>query len=79
MFRLQSLVFAAILMSSATAFAADTPDPNAVGAAGLPSGSNAASPPSAADDSGMADSKKDVPAPAMTPGQENKNKAPNPQ
>jgi hypothetical protein len=77
MFRLQSLMFAAILISSAAAFAADTPDPNASGAAGLPSGSNAASPPSAADGSGMAESKKDVPA--MTPGQENKSKAPNPQ
>jgi hypothetical protein len=78
MFRLQSLMFAAILMSSATAFAADIPDPNASGAAGLPSGSNAASPPSGADSSGMTESKKDEPAPAMTPGPD-KSKVPNPQ
>jgi hypothetical protein len=79
MFKTSSLVFAAVLLASASAFAADTPDPNASGAAGLPSGSNAASPPSAADDSGMAESKKDEAAPAMTPGQENKSKVPNPQ
>jgi hypothetical protein len=68
MFRFQSLVFAAVLMSSATAFAADTPDPNAKGAAGLPSGSNAASPSAAPSDE--ADLKKSPPP--TSPGQEGK-------
>ena len=46
MIRVSSLLFAAMLFTSASAFAADTPDPNATGAAALPSGSNdAATPP----------------------------------
>ena len=36
MIRVPSLLFAALLLSSATAFAADTPDPNAKGEANLP-------------------------------------------
>jgi hypothetical protein len=46
MFRLPSLLFAAVLMTSATAFAADTPDPSSKGEAALPSGSNTSAPPS---------------------------------
>ena len=47
MFRTPSLVFPALLlMGSVTAFAGDTPDPSSKGEAALPSGSNAATPPS---------------------------------
>ena len=73
MFRLQGLIFAALLMTSATAFAADTPDPNATGDAALPSGSNAGTPPatnSTDATNGKNDSKVD--ATATSPGQENK-------
>jgi hypothetical protein len=45
MFQVQGLLFAAMLMSSSTAFAADTPDPSSKGDAALPSGSNAGTPP----------------------------------
>jgi hypothetical protein len=44
MFR--TFVIASMLIVSTSAFAADTPDPNASGPAALPSGSNAANPPS---------------------------------
>ena len=40
MIRVPSLLFAAVLMTSASAFAADTPDPNQKGEPILPSGSN---------------------------------------
>ena len=39
MFRLPSLLFAAVLMTSASAFAGNTPDPSSKGEAALPSGS----------------------------------------
>ena len=66
MFRLQSMLFAAMLMTSATAFAADTPDPNSPGEAAVPSGSNAASPP--ADDSmNTVEGKSELAAPPTTP------------
>jgi hypothetical protein len=46
MYRLQGLIFAAVLMTSATAFAADVPDPsNSKGEATLPTGSNEGTPP----------------------------------
>jgi hypothetical protein len=41
MYRLPSLLFAAMLMTSASAFAGDTPDPAAQGEAAAPSGSKA--------------------------------------
>ena len=77
MFRVPSLLFAAVLVTSATAFAADTPDPNATGAAGLPSGSHAASPPSSppAGDPTVTENKPNLP-PATSPGEENKGKPP---
>jgi hypothetical protein len=73
MFRLQGLIFAAVLMTSATAFAADTPDPNATGEATLPSGSNAANPPAS---NSTAEGKSDANANATSPGEENKGKPP---
>lgn len=77
MFRIQSLVFAAAIMVSASAFAADTPDPNATGDAALPSGSNAANPPTNPPAGNSATGKKeDLAAPATTPGEENKGKPP---
>ena len=75
MFRVPSLVFAAVLMTSATAFAADTPDPNATGEAAVPSGSNAGNPPAPnSTDVGKNDSNAD--ANATSPGEENKGKPP---
>jgi hypothetical protein len=73
MFRLQGLIFVAVLLTSATAFAADTPDPNSNGEATLPSGSNAANPPKSTT-AGKNDS--GVNAPATSPGEENKGKPP---
>ncbi len=75
MFRLQSMLFAAMLVTSATAFAADTPDPNATGDAALPSGSNAGNPPatnSTDATAGKNDSKSNPTA--TSPGEENKGK-----
>jgi hypothetical protein len=46
MFKTQSFLIAAMLLASVTAFAGDTPDPSSKGEAALPSGSNAATPPS---------------------------------
>ena len=47
MFRTPSLVLTTLLlMGGVTAFAGDTPDPSSKGEAALPSGSNAATPPS---------------------------------
>jgi hypothetical protein len=80
MFRLPSLLFAAVLMTSATAFAADTPDPSSKGEAALPSGSNTSAPPSdaPANKPDVATSKSENPdaPPATSPGEENKGKPP---
>jgi hypothetical protein len=74
MIRVQSLFFAAMLMTSATAFAADTPVPNATGEAAVPSGSNAGGPP--AENATDATKKNDsnANATATSPGEENKGK-----
>ena len=75
MFRLQGLIFVGLLMTNATAFAADTPDPNGTGAAALPSGSNAGNPPAINSNDaaeGKSDSKAN--ATATSPGEENKGK-----
>jgi hypothetical protein len=76
MFRVPSLVFAAVLMTSATAFAADTPDPKSTGPAALPSGSNAALPSAPPADNAMTDKDKSGNATATSPGEENKGKPP---
>ena len=75
MFRLRGVIFAAVMLTSATAFAADTPDPNATGAAALPSGSNAATPP-AGNSTNVPAGKNDsnANAAATTPSEENKGK-----
>ena len=73
MFRIQSVIVAAMLMTSATAFAADTPDPNAKGEPTLPSGSNEGTP--VAPKSGEATvDKNDNSTPVTTPGEESKGK-----
>ncbi|HEX2260456.1 MAG TPA: hypothetical protein VHJ56_02405 [Candidatus Binatia bacterium] len=75
MFRTQSLVIAVMLIASATAFAADTPDPSASsGEAALPSGSKADAPskPSANDSTNI--NKDDKDAVATTPVEESKGK-----
>jgi hypothetical protein len=74
MYRLPSLLFAAVLMTSASAFAADTPDPSASkGEGALPSGSNAGTPPaSESTNTDKAKSGKD--AVATSPVEENKGK-----
>ena len=78
MSRTLSLLFVAMLMSSATAFAADTPDPSSKGEAALPSGSNTNAPsdPPAKNTTGVATSKSGTPdaPPATSPGEENKGK-----
>jgi hypothetical protein len=59
MFRLPNLLFAVMLVTSASAFAADTPDPSSTGPAALPSGSNVNTPPNpAATNSPKAESNK---------------------
>jgi hypothetical protein len=73
MFRLPSLLFMAVLMTSASAFAADTPDPNAKGPAALPNGSNAGTPPSSASTNTNKD-KTGRDAVVTSPGEENKGK-----
>lgn len=75
MIRVPSLLFAALLLSSATAFAADTPDPNAKGEANLPSGSNAGTPPTDnSTDATAGKNDSNANAAATTPGEENKGK-----
>ena len=75
MFRIPSLVFAALLMTSATAFAADTPDPNSKGDAALPSGSNAGNPPAPNSTETTVDkNNSNADATATSPGEENKGK-----
>ena len=73
MIRVPSLLFAAMLVTSATAFAADTPDPNAKGDPSLPSGSNEGNPtaPKSAD---TTVDKNDNSTPVTTPGEESKGK-----
>ena len=73
MIRVPSLVFAAVLMTSATAFA-DTPDPNATGEAALPSGSNGGPP--AENSTDATAGKNNADALATAPGEENKGKPP---
>ena len=72
MFRIPSLVFAAVLLTSAAGFAADTPDPNSSGEAAVPSGSNAGNPP--APNSALDKSDSNADATATSPGEENKGK-----
>ena len=80
MSRTQNLLFAALLMSSATAFAADTPDPSK-GEEVLPPGSFEGVPPSTPppaaqlppDAKGQSGVNPDAP-PATSPGEENKGK-----
>ena len=73
MIRVPSLLFAAMLVTSATAFAADTPDSNAKGEPTLPSGSNEWNPtaPKSAD---TTVDKSDNSTPVTTPGEESKGK-----
>jgi hypothetical protein len=73
MIRVSSLLFAAVLMTSASAFAADTPDPNQKSEPILPSGSNEGNPtaPKSAD---TTVEKKDNSTPVTTPGEESKGK-----
>ena len=80
MSRTQNLLFAALLLSSVTAFAADTPDPSK-GEEVLPPGSFEGVPPSTPppaaqlppDATGQSGVNPDVP-PATSPGEENKGK-----
>jgi hypothetical protein len=80
MFRTPSLFIAAMLMASAAAFAADTPDPAAKGKEGeaaLPSGSNTNAPPATPPAGTAAKSGVDSEAATNTsPGDENKGKPP---
>lgn len=71
MFRIPSMLFAAMVLTSAAAFAADTPNPAAGSEDALPSGSNAAAPNAAPAD---ADAELNKPAPPTSPGEENKGK-----
>jgi hypothetical protein len=73
MFRFHSLFLAAMLMTGASAFAADTPDPNAKGEVTLPSGSNEGNPPAPKSVETNAD-KTNSNSAATTPGEENKGK-----
>jgi hypothetical protein len=76
MFR--TFVIASMLIVSTSAFAADTPDPNASGPAALPSGSNAATPssPTAGNATDVTVGKSDKNATETSPGEENKGKPP---
>ena len=81
MFRLPSLLFAAVLMTSASAFAGNTPDPSSKGEAALPSGSKEAPPSETATDKvpDVATSKSGENPDATSPGQENKGLPPVPE
>jgi hypothetical protein len=75
--RVPSLLFAAMTLVSASAFAADTPTPGAQGESALPSGSNATVPSTPpAGTAPLTENKPTLPAPATTPGEENKSKPP---
>jgi hypothetical protein len=73
MIRVPSLLFAAVLMTSASAFAADTPDPNQKGEPILPSGSNEGNPTAPKSTDATVD-KNDNSTPVTTPGEESKGK-----
>jgi hypothetical protein len=73
MTRFQNLLLATILMTSTSAFAADTPDPKAKGEAALPSGSNE-TPPSTPPAGTATGSNAGEQSPATSPGEENKGK-----
>jgi hypothetical protein len=76
MFRLPNLLFAAALLTSAAAFAADTPDPSSTGPAAAPSGSNVNTPPNPAvtNSPNINKSESDKSAVETSPGEENKGK-----
>jgi hypothetical protein len=74
--RATSLLFATLIFASASAFAADTPDPSGKGESALPSGSNANAPSSPPAGEPMTENKPNLPAPATSPGEENKSKPP---
>jgi hypothetical protein len=76
MIRVPSLLFAALLLSSAAAFAADTPDPSSTGGAGVPTGANANEPATPPAGSEMKADKNGANAAATTPSEENKGKPP---
>jgi hypothetical protein len=78
MLRVPSLLFAAVTILSTSAFAADTPDPSSKGGeSALPSGSNATVPTSPpAGTAPVTENKPNLPAPATSPGEENKGKPP---
>ena len=73
MIRVSSLLFAAVVMTSASAFAADTPDPNRKSEPVLSSGSNEGNPtaPKSAD---TTVDKNDNSTPVTTPAEESKDK-----
>ena len=75
MFRVSGLLFAAVVAVSTSGLAADTPDPSAKGGAAVPSGSNT-NPPTSPLAGDPAVDKPNLPAPATSPGEENKNKPP---
>jgi hypothetical protein len=76
MLRVPSLLFAAITVLSVSAFAADTPDPSSKGGeSAVPSGSNVIVPNSPpAGTPSLTENKPNLPAPATSPGEENKGK-----
>jgi hypothetical protein len=78
MLRVPSLLFAVITVLSASAFAADTPDPGSKGGqSALPSGSNVTVPSGPpAGTAPVTENKPNLPAPATSPGEENKGKPP---
>jgi hypothetical protein len=76
MSRLPILLCAAMLMTSTSAFAGDTPDPSGKGEAALPSGSKAVEPPSTppAGNAPNVTTESDKSAVETSPGEENKGK-----
>jgi hypothetical protein len=76
MFRIPNLLFAALLLTSASAFAADTPDPSSTGPAAAPSGSNVNTPPDPAANNSPNTNKGESGKSAVetSPGEENKGK-----
>jgi hypothetical protein len=73
MFKAPSVLVGVMLLSAVPVLAADTPDPNSTGEATLPSGSNAAANPAGEP---VTENKPNLPAPATSPGEENKGKPP---
>jgi hypothetical protein len=74
MLKVPSFIFAAMMVVSASAFA-ETPDPSSKGESALPSGSNATVPSDPpAGTPPVTENKPTLPAPATTPGEENKGK-----